>query len=177
MKDGRFVQVGNPEEIVAAPSDPYVVSFIQDVDRGRVLSARVVARGATSMPLFGATLAEARARLPGAGEQVLYVTDEAGRPVGLLRAEELASGAQARDLNALLRKDFPRASETTKLADLFEVCARGEPIALVDDAGRLSGMVRPLDVFRQLAGNGESGQVAPAGGAAPVPAEPVARAV
>jgi glycine betaine/proline transport system ATP-binding protein len=177
MKDGRFVQVGSPEEIVAAPSDPYVVSFIQDVDRSRVLSARAVAQPAVSVPLAEASLAEASAHLSAARDEVLYVTDEAGRPVGLLRAKELASGAQARDLNALMRKDFPRTSEATKLADLFELCARGEPIALVDEAGRLSGLVRPLDVFRQLAGDGEGGQVASTGRTEPIAAEPVARAV
>jgi glycine betaine/proline transport system ATP-binding protein len=174
MKDGRFVQVGNPEEIVAAPSDPYVVSFIQDVDRGRVLSARVVARPAISLPLARATLAEARARLAGVQEEVLYVTDDAGRPVGLLRAEDPVM--EGHDLRSLMRTDFSRARETTKLVDLFELCARGEPIALVGEDGRLCGMVRPLDVFRQLAANGETQQEAPAARAVPA-AEPVAPAV
>jgi glycine betaine/proline transport system ATP-binding protein len=39
MKDGRFVQVGTPAEIVASPADDYVREFVRDVPRGKVLTA------------------------------------------------------------------------------------------------------------------------------------------
>jgi glycine betaine/proline transport system ATP-binding protein len=39
MKDGRFVQVGTPAEIVGAPADDYVAEFVRDVPRGKVLTA------------------------------------------------------------------------------------------------------------------------------------------
>ena len=39
MKDGRFVQVGTPAEIVGAPADDYVREFVRDVPRGKRLSS------------------------------------------------------------------------------------------------------------------------------------------
>ncbi|HEX3807183.1 MAG TPA: betaine/proline/choline family ABC transporter ATP-binding protein [Gaiellaceae bacterium] len=39
MKDGRFVQVGSPGDIVGAPADDYVRDFVRDVPRGKVLTA------------------------------------------------------------------------------------------------------------------------------------------
>jgi glycine betaine/proline transport system ATP-binding protein len=39
MRDGRFVQVGTPQEVVAAPADDYVRDFVRDVPRGHVLTA------------------------------------------------------------------------------------------------------------------------------------------
>ena len=39
MKDGRFVQVGSPADIVGAPADDYVREFVRDVPRGKVLTA------------------------------------------------------------------------------------------------------------------------------------------
>jgi glycine betaine/proline transport system ATP-binding protein len=39
MKDGRFVQVGTPEEIVTAPADGYVAAFVQGVSRLALLKA------------------------------------------------------------------------------------------------------------------------------------------
>jgi glycine betaine/proline transport system ATP-binding protein len=39
MKDGRFVQVGTPADIVGAPADDYVREFVRDVPRGEVLTA------------------------------------------------------------------------------------------------------------------------------------------
>jgi glycine betaine/proline transport system ATP-binding protein len=44
MKDGRFVQVGSPEEVVAMPADDYVADFTRDVPRAHVLTARSIMR-------------------------------------------------------------------------------------------------------------------------------------
>ncbi|MEV5844509.1 glycine betaine/L-proline ABC transporter ATP-binding protein [Streptomyces sp. NPDC051985] len=42
MRDGRIVQTGTAEDILLRPADDYVASFIQDVDRSRVLTAAAV---------------------------------------------------------------------------------------------------------------------------------------
>ncbi len=42
MKDGEFVQVGTPEEVVAHPADGYVADFTRDVPRAHVLTARTI---------------------------------------------------------------------------------------------------------------------------------------
>ena len=47
MKDGRFVQVGTPAEIVGAPADDYVREFVRDVPRGKVLTAAFAMRPPT----------------------------------------------------------------------------------------------------------------------------------
>ncbi|MGW7001681.1 quaternary amine ABC transporter ATP-binding protein [Streptomyces sp. NPDC054933] len=39
MRDGRIVQLGTAEQILVEPANDYVASFIQDVDRSRVLTA------------------------------------------------------------------------------------------------------------------------------------------
>ncbi|MGW0119324.1 quaternary amine ABC transporter ATP-binding protein [Streptomyces sp. NPDC003327] len=42
MRGGRIVQLGTAEDILVRPADDYVASFIQDVDRSRVLTASAV---------------------------------------------------------------------------------------------------------------------------------------
>ncbi len=42
MKDGAFVQIGTPEEVVAHPADAYVADFTRDVPRAHVLTARTI---------------------------------------------------------------------------------------------------------------------------------------
>ncbi|WP_435602956.1 quaternary amine ABC transporter ATP-binding protein [Streptomyces sp. bgisy130] len=42
MRDGRIVQTGSAEDILVRPANDYVASFIQDVDRSRVLTAGAV---------------------------------------------------------------------------------------------------------------------------------------
>jgi glycine betaine/proline transport system ATP-binding protein len=44
MKDGGFVQVGTPEDVVAHPADDYVADFTRDVPRAHVLTARAIMR-------------------------------------------------------------------------------------------------------------------------------------
>jgi len=44
LKDGAVVQQGEPQEILLHPNDPYIVDFISDINRARVLRARSVMR-------------------------------------------------------------------------------------------------------------------------------------
>jgi glycine betaine/proline transport system ATP-binding protein len=53
MRDGRFVQVGTPEEVVATPADDYVRDFVRDVPRGHVLTARAIMRPASEAATTG----------------------------------------------------------------------------------------------------------------------------
>jgi glycine betaine/proline transport system ATP-binding protein len=58
MKDGRFVQVGTPEDVVAHPADDYVADFTKDVPRAHVLTARAIMRPANGQaPADGPTVA------------------------------------------------------------------------------------------------------------------------
>lgn len=94
MKEGRFVQVATPEEIVRAPEDPYVAAFTQDVDRGRVITAAGLMRepvpghrSAEATVAASAPIAEAYAAC-GEGLPVPVVDDD-GRPVGALHPEDV----------------------------------------------------------------------------------------
>ncbi|MGD9703445.1 MAG: glycine betaine/L-proline ABC transporter ATP-binding protein [Acidimicrobiia bacterium] len=42
MRDGRFVQVGTPEQVVGAPADDYVRNFVRDVPRSHVVPVESV---------------------------------------------------------------------------------------------------------------------------------------
>ena len=44
MKDGEIVQIGTAEDILRDPANEYVSTFVADVDRSRVLTARAVMR-------------------------------------------------------------------------------------------------------------------------------------
>jgi len=48
MKDGMFVQVGTPEEVVGKPADDYVADFTRDVPRAHVLTAQSIMVPVTS---------------------------------------------------------------------------------------------------------------------------------
>jgi len=44
MKDGKIAQIGTPTEILTEPADEYVRSFVENVDRTKIVPARTVMR-------------------------------------------------------------------------------------------------------------------------------------
>jgi len=61
LKDGVVVQQGEPQEILLHPNDPYIVDFISDINRARVLRARSImepAEGKDISTVSGAVDAE-----------------------------------------------------------------------------------------------------------------------
>jgi glycine betaine/proline transport system ATP-binding protein len=57
MKDGKFVQVGTPEEVVAHPADDYVADFTRDVPRAHVLTVGTIMRPANGEVEFAGDVA------------------------------------------------------------------------------------------------------------------------
>jgi glycine betaine/proline transport system ATP-binding protein len=89
MKDGHFVQVGTPEEVVARPADDYVADFTKEVPRAHVLTARAIMRPANGdAPADGptvdaATVVQDLIPMVAHADPTIRVTD-AGALVGLV---------------------------------------------------------------------------------------------
>lgn len=96
LKDGIVVQQGEPQEILLQPNDPYIVDFISDINRARVLRVRSVMRpldGCGADQLSGEVDANAtlEAVLAKSGGNVLttFQVTENGKPVGILAMSDL----------------------------------------------------------------------------------------
>jgi glycine betaine/proline transport system ATP-binding protein len=150
MRDGRIVQVGTPTEIVTRPADEYVAEFMADVDQAKVVEAGYVMSSARPLVLGETTLVAARNAAAMHGPS--YVVDGEGHPVGLATSERLETAVRdgSKDLASALVRDFPRAAETSVCAELFGLCGSGSPIAVVDERGRLQGVVQPLELLSRL---------------------------
>ncbi|MFT3731920.1 MAG: betaine/proline/choline family ABC transporter ATP-binding protein [Hyphomicrobium sp.] len=100
MKDGRVVQSGTPEEIVTAPADDYVGSFVSGVDQTRVITCGRIAAPAKS-ETYPVTV-DARSKVADAADAVAT----AGRPVGVIDDNgelkgEIDAGAVLRMVSAI----------------------------------------------------------------------------
>jgi len=146
MKDGMFVQVGAPEDIVAHPAEEYVAEFTKDVDRSRVYTMRRVMRPAEALELDGATLKDARTRMRELGREAVYVVDKDGKPAGVVTGEDVR-GEDGREVSDVMKTRFPKAQLTQTLYQVFDECSTGLPIAVVGDDGKLQGVANPLELF------------------------------
>lgn len=150
MRDGRFVQIGTPEEIVSDPADDYVAAFTQDVDRGRVFTARSVAEPAEALSLATDTVGSARSRMLELERAGLHVLD-GERIAGLVLLSNISERDDGDSLAAYLLADFPRVHRSDRLYEFYNTSSAGLPIAVVDAKGGLCGVLDPLAVLDALA--------------------------
>ena len=96
MKDGEFVQVGTPEQIVSAPEDDYVREFTEDAPKTKVITVGSLLRPvdgevATGEPVHaGAVLEDVLPRLL-ADPTDIGVLDDQGELVGVVDRERVAA--------------------------------------------------------------------------------------
>ncbi|MFP4043155.1 MAG: DUF3726 domain-containing protein [Rhodosalinus sp.] len=95
LKDGRVVQQGEPQDILLHPADPYIVDFISDINRARVLRVRSVMEpgDAAEGPFAGEvgpddTLESVIAR-SGGDTALRYRVERDGRALGVLHMQAL----------------------------------------------------------------------------------------
>jgi glycine betaine/proline transport system ATP-binding protein len=147
MKDGRIVQIGTAQEIVAKPADDYVAAFVADIDRGKVFRARDVAEPAESLELGEADAGMALRRMESLDRDALFVTDK-GHVAGVVTYRGLTA-AGGGSLGQCLVRDVPRVGPDMVLRDLYPLAETGLPIAVMDGE-RLVGVVDTRAVLAQL---------------------------
>ena len=95
LKDGYVVQQGEPQNILMRPNDPYIVDFISDINRARVLRVRSVMEKTDHSPETAAgevdwddNLESVIARSEGRIDLTYRVMRD-GKQVGILKMTEL----------------------------------------------------------------------------------------
>lgn len=155
MKDARIVQIGSPEEILLSPASDYVARFVENVNRSRALTASAVMVKPRAVahpkdgPLTALTFMEKH------GLSTIFVTDRAGHLQGYVQAEDASALVEAgiRELDGVINPEVPTAAPDTMLSDLLDTLAYTKvPLAVVDDQGRLKGVLVRGSVIAGLAG-------------------------
>jgi glycine betaine/proline transport system ATP-binding protein len=156
MKDGQIVQIGTPEEIMMNPANDYVERFVEDVDLSKVLTAsHVMKRAETIRSDRGPRVA--LQLMKDEGLSSVYVTDKKKKLLGALTADDAADAVKkGQSLEDILIRDLPAVSPDTLIVDMFEKMAVSPlPLPVLDEEGRLKGIVVRGRVIGALAGNNE----------------------
>lgn len=98
MKDGAIVQIGTPEELVAAPADEYVENFVRDFPKSHVLTLRWIARPARDGEDLSGPILPPTISVRDASRQVL----EAGRPVRVMEDGEMLGLVDTNDILSVI---------------------------------------------------------------------------
>ena len=152
MKDGAIEQIGTGEEILQRPQTEYVRRFVEDVNRGRVLTAGTVKLECT-IAKADATPGEALRQLGEGGLRVTYVVDADGRLVGAATAASLRRG-QRDNVGTVdsLVEAVPTATEDMVLEEVLPMTVGEDiPVAVLSDAGELKGILPKDTIIKALA--------------------------
>ena len=154
MKDGRIEQTGEPDEILSNPATEYVAEFVRDVDRSRVLTAANAVQDplVTLSPDTQPRAAMVQMRDHEAAE--LFVTESNRTLVGAVRDSDVSEAAKRGDrtIRDVLHHDYGQTGEDTPLGHTLLDAARYTlPLAVVDEQGRLVGVIPRVTLLSALA--------------------------
>jgi len=160
MKDGHIVQIGTGEEILTNPSNEYVRSFLEDVDRSKGLTAEhaMVRPMTINIEHDGPKVALQRMREEEVS--VLLAIDKARNYLGYITADDALKLVQEnqKDLREILRNDMPIVTPTTILQEIISIISDSPtPIAVVDE-GKLKGILIRGVILEALASNSQGGE-------------------
>jgi len=166
MRDGSIVQIGTPEEILTDPANDYVAQFVQDVDRARVLTAASVMEPARSVVTITAGPRAALRTMRDLQSQATFVLGRDRRFAGIVRDKDVLRQVKRgeTDLRSILLDDATTVTSDVVISELVELSVGSDlPIAVLDDKGRLIGVIPRVTLLAAL------GNVTTATGEIPLP--------
>ncbi len=166
MREGELVQVGTTEEILSHPADEYVTQFVEDIDRGRALTASAIMRKAEPLTV-GTGPRSAVRQMRQAGLSSAFVVERDGRLVGILRVDKAVSALdQGLDsIRTLVDQNVLTVSPDDPVVEVARgVATERVPAAVVSDAGKLLGLVTWVDIVATVGGVPVDNQPAAMGG-------------
>lgn len=162
LRDGVIVQIGTPEEILRNPADDYVARFVSAADVTRALTAETIMKRSESVAVLGhdgPRAALRKMRLHSIAS--LFVVDRQYRFEGIIHADDaerlLLEGKT--DIAEAVHRDLTTVAPETQASDIIPVMAHlPYPLAVVDDAKRLRGVIVRGLLLGSLAERGHNGE-------------------
>lgn len=167
LREGEIVQEGSAEDILSNPADDYVAGFVQHADRGRVLTAGSIMVPPLSVAVLGLNgPLTALRKIRSDGLSCLFVMDAFHTLVGVVYEDDLVElQAQGkRDLSLVMKSGLTTIGPEMPLTEVIPIMANlPYPLPVVDDRGRLLGIIVRGTLLQALAAQGTEEPECPAG--------------
>lgn len=164
MKDGEIVQIGTPEEILTEPADSYVSKFVAGVDRSKIFTAESVMKRPQPLVSVNSGPRVAIQLMKDHGISSIYVVEGKNRRLkGILMIKDaLAALKEGKSLEAAMIPEIPCVAPGLPLNEVIPLIAESQyPLAVVNDSGKLLGIIVRGSVLGALAMSGEHEQEEP----------------
>ena len=154
MKDGEFVQIGTPEEIVANPVDDYVRDFSEDVPRHKVLTVNSIMNRDCCSCSENETAANALALMDKHQSQAAFVVDQHRIYQGTLtRGQAMTNLESGSPMNQTVQQETA-VSPDALIETLIGTATRiNHPIPVVNSENKLLGEVDHRAILLAIEGS------------------------
>ncbi len=156
MRDGEIVQLGTPVEIVTSPSNDYVREFVKDVPRGKVLPIRDLMEEPQVVITEEKPIAAAIGEMEKKEVDFAFVVDSTGIFKGVLSKEHAIAARDSGPVKAgeIAERECPTALPNETLEHCLQLVAECDtPLAVLDEAQRLQGMVTRTTIIQATGSN------------------------
>ena len=152
MKDGKTVQIGTPEEILANPTNAYIEDFIKDIDKSKVLQAKHIMYKSPSLALINKGPKVAMEEMKQNAISSVFVIDKDRKLKGIVTIDDTIQAIKEnKTLEDILKKDYFTTSPDTYVQELFPMMTETKyPIAVVDDSNKMLGIIVRVSILSGL---------------------------
>jgi glycine betaine/proline transport system ATP-binding protein len=158
MKDGKIVQTGTPEEILTNPANDYVKAFVENVDRGGIVTANTVMfKNPANVRIKQDGPRAALRKMSNAGVTSLPVIDEDGKFIGFVKDDDMKEMEDKgmRDIKEYMytKEQVTAVTADTPVADLLPLFLDTNlNLAVIDKSKKLIGVVVHSTVIAEMIG-------------------------
>ena len=152
MKDGEIVQVGTAEDILSNPANDYVASFLNGIDRSKVMTCETLMRRPAVVVTQRTGPRTALKMLDDSDRSVGFLLDRNRRFIGLFKAESLPKAIEeSKSLTDIVNTTIRTVMPDTKVEDLITILVETDyPIPVLNDERRLMGVIHPNSVMDKI---------------------------
>lgn len=153
MRNGEIIQVGTPEDVVTAPADQYVREFVQDASPAKVLTADNVLEDPEVLLYAWEGPKTARRILVDNRREWAFMVNKRHEYLGVVSIDDIDTHkpSSVEELRGLAQKDIGTCGPDSYLQELFAIAAESPyPIPVIDEKGRLKGVVRYRAIFDSM---------------------------
>ncbi|WP_042475469.1 quaternary amine ABC transporter ATP-binding protein [Bacillus ndiopicus] len=161
MKDGKIMQIGTGEEILTNPANDYIRTFLEDVDRSKVLTAENVMVRPMTVNIENDGPKVALQRMREEEISVLIAVDKQRQFKGYITANDALEGAKngLKSVQSFVKTDMPTVDSTTVIQDILPIISDSPtPVAVVDE-GKLRGILIRGVIIESLASSSQGGEL------------------
>lgn len=153
MRDGVIEQQGTPEDLVLHPVNDYVVNFLDNIDRAKLLTAKHIMITPTCLIREHADPILAIKEMRANEVSTAYVVNQKMQFCGIITLNDALRGRSegVSSLSSLVIRDVPEVHQDTLISDIMSVAsATPFPLPVVDDEGRLEGIISRAAILATL---------------------------